>query len=224
MKSFPSLKFAVLSGGLVALSAFVSPMYGALIVQTATYHASDYSGSVMTNGYSDNPIDRLELTSAFNPFNSALGSLDSATVALSLTFQIDWTDPNPSSSPSISGGVDIYWDWEGSGESAIWGTGGGNGTGPSSTGSLTMSMSTSAVTPGSLGLVLADFDNPYTLSLVSDGMQVGGSNGATVDYLLKSGSLSVTYDYTAIPEPASYTAWVGFLAFSLFFVGRRRNR
>lgn len=223
MKSFSSLKFAVLSGGLVALSAFVSPMYGALIVQTATYHASDYSGSVVTSG-SSSLIDRLELTSAFNPFNSALGSLDSATVALSLTFQIDWTDPNPSSSPSISGGVDIYWDWEGSGESAIWGTGGGNGTGPSSTGSLTMSMSTSAVTPGSSGLVLADFDNPYTLSLVSDGMQVGGSNGATVDYQLKSGSLSVTYDYTAIPEPASYTAWVGLLAFSLFFVGRRRNR
>lgn len=221
MKSLPSLKFAVLSGGLVALSAFVSPMYGALIVQTATYHASDYSGSVVTNG-SSSLIDRLELTSAFNPFNSALGSLDSATVALSLTFQIDWTDPNPSSSPLISGGVDIYWDWEDSGESAIWGTGGGNGTGPSSTGSLTMSMSTSAATPG--GLVLADFNNPYTLSLVSDGMQVGGSNGATVDYQLKSGSLSVTYDYTAIPEPASYTAWVGLLVFSLFFVGRRRNR
>lgn len=66
MKSLPSLKFAVLSGGLVALSAFVSPMYGALIVQTATYHASDYSGSVVTNGSSGNLIDRLELTSAFN--------------------------------------------------------------------------------------------------------------------------------------------------------------
>lgn len=223
MKLFSSLKYAVLSGGLVALLAFVSPVHGALIVQTATYHASDYSGSVVTNG-SSSLIDRLELTSAFNPFNSALGSLDSATVALSLTFQIDWTDPNPSSSPSISGGTNIYWDWEGAGESAIWGTGGGNGTSPSSTGSLTMSMSTSAVTPGGLGLVLADFNNPYTLSLVGDSMQVGGSNGATVDYQLKSGSLSVTYDYTAIPEPASYTVWVGFLAFSLFFVGRRRNR
>jgi len=54
---------------------------------------------------------------------------------------------------------------------------------------------------------------------------VGGSNGATIDYELASGSLSVTYDFTAVPEPASYAACavIGALGFALVRPrGRRR--
>jgi len=149
------------------------------------------------------------------------------TVALSLTFQIDWTDPNPTSSPSISGGVDVVWDVNSPGEQTLFGTGGGNGTGPSSSGSLTMSMQRTVTTPGNLTFDLANFTSPYTLSIVSNDMTVGGSNGATIDYELASGSLSVTYDFTAVPEPASYAACVVIGAVGLALVrprGRRQGR
>jgi len=55
-------------------------------------------------------------------------------------------------------------------------------------------------------------------------MTVGGSNGATVAYQLASGSLSMTYDYAAVPEPAGYAACAGFVALGLAFLRRRGHR
>jgi hypothetical protein len=224
---FPSLQSAVLAAAAIALSGFTSLADATPIVQSVTYDASDYSGSVVTDGFSGNPIADLAVTDTFAPFDPALGTLDAVTVALSLTFQIDWTDPNPTTSPSIGGGVDIVWEGNGPGQETIWGTGGGNGTGPSSSGSLTMSMQTTATTPGNFTFDLSDFTSPYTLSIVSDNMTVGGSNGATIDYELASGSLSVTYDVTAVPEPANYAACAVIGAFGFALVrprGRRHGR
>jgi hypothetical protein len=236
---FPSLQSAVLAAAAIALSGFTSLADATPIVQSVTYDASDYSGSVVTDGFSGNPIADLAVTDTFAPFDPALGTLDAVTVALSLTFQIDWTDPNPTTSPSIGGGVDIVWDrndpgqeTNDPGQETIWGTGGGNGTGPSSSGSLTMSMQTTATTPGNptFGLSdyftfdLSDFTSPYTLSIVSDSMTVGGSNGATIDYELASGSLSVTYDFTAVPEPASHAACAVIGALGLALVSPRSRR
>jgi hypothetical protein len=220
----PYLPAVVPTVALVALLAFTSRADAAsLIVQTVTYDSTDYSGSVVTDGFSGNSIADLVLSDSFAPFDPALGTLNAVTVVLSLTFQIDWTDPNPTTSPSISGGVDIVWDVDGPGEEKIWGTGGGNGTGPSSSGSLTMSMQTTATTPGDFDFDLTEFNSPYTLSILSDSMSVGGSNGASVDYELTSGSMSVTYDYAAIPEPGTSAAFAG-LAVLGFALRRRRAR
>jgi len=224
---FPSLQSAFPAVAVIALAVFTSRADATQIIEIVTYDASDYSGSIVTNGTGNNPIAFLEVTDAFEPFDPALGTLDAVTVALSLTFQIDWTDPNPTSSPSISGGVDVVWDVNSPGEQTLFGTGGGNGTGPSSSGSLTMSMQRTVTTPGNLTFDLANFTSPYTLSIVSNDMTVGGSNGATIDYELASGSLSVTYDFTAVPEPASYAACVVIGAVGLALVrprGRRQGR
>jgi hypothetical protein len=209
----------------IALLSFASSTYAVIIVQTVTYDASDYSGSVVTNGFSNNAINPLVVTDDFTPFDPALGTLNSVTLGLSLAFQIDWTDPNPSTSPSIGGGVNIVWNRNGPGEANIYGTGGGNGTGPSASGSLAMSMNTVGTTPGNFNFDLSNFSSPYTLSIVGVSMTVGGSNGATVDYQLTSGSLSVTYDYTAaVPEPATYAALAGLSALGLALLRKRARR
>lgn len=223
---FPSLPSAVLAAAAIALSGFTSRAEATLIVQSVTYGPTDYSGSVVTNGFSSNPIANLDVTDTFTPFNPALGTLNTVTMDLSLTFRIEWTDPNPNptTSPSISGGVDVVWDRSGLGERILFGTGGGNGTGPSSSGSLTMSMQRTATTPGNFSFDLSDFTSPYTLSIVSNSMTVGGSNGATVDYQLASGSLSVTYDFVAVPEPAGSAAWAVIGACGLAVVRLRGRR
>lgn len=220
----PSLPSAVLAAAVIALSGFTSLADATPIVQSVTYDASDYSGSVVTNGFSSNPIADLAVTDSFTPFDPALGTLNAVTIALSLTFQIEWTDPNLTTSPSISGGVAVVWDRGGAGEQTLFSTGGGNGTAPSSSGSLTMSMQRTATTPGNFSIDLSDFTSPYTLSIVSNSMVVGGSDGATVDYQLASGSLSVTYDFDAVPEPSTSAMALAGIAYGGFSMWRRRKQ
>lgn len=212
---------AVLAVAVMTLSKFTSHAAATLITETVTYNASDYSGSVVTNGTSNDPIAPLLVTDAFTPFDPTLGTLNAVTVELSLTFGIDWTDPIQTTSPSIGGSVAVVWDESGPGQQTLFSTGGGNGTGPSASGSLTMSMQRSRTTPGDFAFDLSEFTSPYTLSIVSTSMEVGGSSGATVDYELTSGSLSVIYDYRAVPEPGSYATFVGIGAVGLTLLRRR---
>lgn len=223
MSPFAVPQSAVLAVAVITLSTFTSRAAAAPITQTVTFNQSDYSGSVVTNGFSNNPIAPLLVTDAFTPFDPTLGTLNAVTVELSLTFGISWTDPNPTTSPSISGSVDVVWDESGPGQQTLFSTGGGNGTGPSPSGSLTMSMQRTATTPGNFAFDLSDFTSPYTLSIVSNDMEVGGSNGATVDYELTSGSLSVIYDFTAVPEPDSYATFVGIGAIGVMLLRRRAS-
>lgn len=195
-------------------------------VQTVTFDQSTTftaaSGSVQL-------VDSSFFTGSFNPFNSALGTLDS--------FEIEWTLANTgtgnfgASGGSISESVSGQLTLNGS----IYHAGvlGANGTGGGPNGTIALSapigetdtflVSGAGTDYAAAYLTAVTGTDPFTLAFTAPVNFSISSGTATFD-AATSGSVKLTYHYTAaaVPEPATYAAIAGLLVLGLALWHRRR--
>jgi len=189
----------------------------ATVTQTASFGISQ----ALTTGETTFAGPALFVTT-IGPFDQSLGSLDSVSVIWEVAGQVSGTLPNGGSA-SISYGGPVFM---GTVQIAAFGGGNGTGGGPGTVFDFPFSLTQTALysetqlNPGDAdawALVngaesfTAIWSSPFTLNISGD---VTGAAAGDV-------SMSVIYNYTAIPEPSG-SALVLVSAFALL-ARRRRN-
>lgn len=211
---------AFVSSGLLAVSLFsVSAASAASVSESVTFDSEDFSGS-FTSSDTNLPLTP-EFAGSFSGFNSSLGTLESIHLSISFNFVAALSLGAPGGSGSFSGGGYVYRAFGTPEAESVFGSGGGigNGGGPFAVAPLNFSIV--AGTTGS-GLSFGEVtDQAFTLTFTPE-LGLNKPSDATATYALNSGTIQVTYTYSAIPEPASAAALLGLGALGL--VGLRRRR
>lgn len=197
----------------------ISEASAGTVIESVSFDSSDFSGSFTTSEPS------LPLTPQFagnfTGFDSSLGTLESIELSISFDFVATLTLGDSGGSGGFSGGGSVYWQYGTPEAFSAYGTGGGVGNGgpPFSVISLNFSM-ISATTGSGLGFEEVA-DQAYTLTFIPS-LSLGKPSDGTATYALDSGTIQITYTYSAIPEPASAAVLVGLGALGL--VGHRLRR
>lgn len=156
------------------------------------------------------------LSESFNPFNGALGTLDSYTVDWSTTISASGTTSSSGGNFNVQQGGTYYF-----GTSSYGGNGGGDG---SSAGPNTFISSRTAVVthtktflpsqagqtydPAILGLVTGS--TPFSLKYMGSPNTIYATFTTMADITSTlTGSVTLTYNYTGAPVPEPASMWIG---------------
>jgi len=193
--SFSSVRLAVLALCFPVLLSAQS------IVQSFTFGPADFTGS---GSMSYSPA----FNATINQFNPALGTLTSVTLDYSFAFSGSVTIGGSPGGGGFSTGISVNWN-----DNPIHGSGSGSGGGggPGSVVPLLSSTSFSGE-PDGISYVMATATGTDTalLSFRASVSASGFPSGTTANsFQLDSGTATLTYNYTAVPEPSTYALLAG---------------
>lgn len=206
----------------IATLAFITiSLHGAVLVQTGNFSGSAFYSTPGT--YS--PIPEESLSEIFQPFNTSLGTLDSFTITWNIDFTADLVVGDPGYA-DFGGGLTAFLndtDFNGS----------GIGTGRSVPGETNLEItrtitSTYLNQPDAAGynaaavLTIVNGNDPFTAYLANT-IEAELRDTATVDITFE-GDVTLTYTYTAVPEPSHYTLMLGFVVFMVLGCARFKCR
>lgn len=198
--------------GVLVAGLSVGGVQAGVVTQTKTFsdtQTNSGTGQIVHAGLSG-------LTESFNPFNSALGTLDSYTITWSTTTTGSGTTGNAGGAYTLNQGGTFY-----VGTSPY--SGGGAGNSASGVANTVLEQKTSTVNntktflpseagvtydPAIYGRVIGS--SPFTLSYGGNSPTIYTTYNvmATVTSTL-SGSVTLTYNYTAAPVPEPASMWIG---------------
>lgn len=206
---------------ITAALALVNVASAAAIAFSETFDSTDFSVSFPAGGTSYTPVFSLPI----EQFDPALGTLDSIAFAYVFTFHIDANTGASGGGLTASGGGDFLLS-DGGGAFYNQGSGNGSGSGPNTNLSFDVTVGPESGALGNLGASgYVDFYLKGTESrIISWAPSFTLSPGETVTgtFELTSGTLSLTYNYTPIPEPSAFAAIAGLAV--LAGAGARRPR
>jgi hypothetical protein len=183
------------------------------ISQAETSFASPGSRLVMPANF---------LTTTFQPFDSSMGSLESFT--LTWTLHVEWDyEVGVGGNSSVAGGVTSYL-----GGIPVTGSGGDNGYSIPGSGTLSINPDTSSmftvseITDGPAASLydLVTGADPFT-ALYESAINADLTGDASVAVRVTS-SVTLTYVYATVAEPASYGLFTG-LGVVVYLTGTRRT-
>lgn len=204
----------------------VAGLQAATVVQTVEF---DYSDSyVLPAGESVSHVDATFFSGSFLPFSASLGTLESITISWVVENTVSGNTNASGNTPQLSFGSSLYVN-----ASSYSGMGGGGSTGGPPGTPFSMPANTSNTTT----LQVADFGGSYDPAILAaitgvDSYDVSYPSAITLANLsahdmafdvVTSGTVTVTYNYAAVPEPASCAALVGLVALG-FVASRRRGQ
>lgn len=199
-----------------SLLLVAASLHGATVVQSDDF---SHTESFATPGrFAVMPDDFLLTT--FQPFDANLGTLESFTIAWTLKVQWDYVIGD-GGNHSVSGGVTAYIN-----DIGYTGTGGGNGHSFPGSGTLEINPNTSVThhvseITGGTGAALYDIvtgTDPFT-SLYDSSIAADLTGEASVAVRV-TGSSTLTYVYSSVPEPAAFGLIAGLGAAACLLVRR----
>ena len=214
---------------LTLLSAL--PLHAATIVQTVTIDDAIVYASGSFDGTTEQSISGNFLENysfIFDQFDSSLGTLDAVSISSKISYSLSLT---AGSGGSVSYGLSIGTEYR-LGSGSVTGSGAGNGGNADSGETLGMTVDITRSTYDISSVRWNDFgfEGSGTIEgIISTGdpssynnYDFNGYIGAYSVQLDAGASYTLTYEYTAVPEPS--TSGLCVLAFSWGIVGFRRRK
>ncbi|WOO41863.1 choice-of-anchor E domain-containing protein [Rubellicoccus peritrichatus] len=208
-----------------------------LQMQTITLNTAEVIASGTSSGNSDETVEVTfpDFDFVFDQFDPALGTLDQVTFDYALSYSSEVTTSSlTSADPGFDTDSDIHYRVNPSiNGTFILGTGGGNGqvsTTPDEVVDVNVGVSQSSVvstgqleTMGLEGTGTVVFDVGVSKTFGIPNFSV---SGYFTDYSVErdaGATLTVTYDYTPVPEPSIYAAGLAFVALGFAWFRRKRS-
>ncbi len=168
--------------------------FGATIADTESVSAPTTLINNAFDGYSDGGSPTLY--ASFAGFNTSLGTLTGVSFALNYNFSTSLTAPGGGGNFVIQGPDNVVGGGTYQAGTTSFPTIGASGS-YNETQTISVPSLTALAPPGT-------FNSAYQFGLQSESSFVGGGpSGAYGTLTLTSGTVSATYTYTAVPEPAS---------------------
>jgi hypothetical protein len=205
VRALVSLPACILVG---AVTFTVTSMQAATVVQTTPFSFT-ISGTESGSGTVINHtiVTLGDLTATFTPFDASLGTLESFTLAWDLTIT---GSISPGTGMALSGGGDGGLRMAGI---TYGGTGGGGGGASSGSFTLTPSKTFLVSDAGiydSAILAAATGDSNYVVYMnMGPTLQIQNYVDGQTYEASTTGNVTMTYTYTAVPEPSTYALCAG---------------